>query len=114
VFGRVSDEIDEMVHERRRQALTELRHRNSNLIDRRIASIDAFFQSRLHRIAMDQESVTDTRIVRMRSAERDRVQSEFEARRSALESRRNADIVSDRVAFGILHIQEVIVNANRL
>jgi ATP-dependent helicase HepA len=100
----VTNRIDEEAHQRRTQALAELREHNSNLVDRRIASLDAFYQSRLRRIQSDHESATNPRIIRMRSAEREGVEREYAQRLAALQQRRNADIISQRIASGLLEI----------
>ena len=97
-------ELDEEAHRQRETALQELRSRNETLITRKLASLDAYHRSRLKRIELELASNTDERIRIMKTAERNRAESDYEGKRQAIESRRSADILSQRIAAGILEV----------
>ena len=75
-----------------------------HLIARKLASFDAYHRSRLKRIELELASNTDERIRIMKTAERNRAESDYEGKRQAIESRRSADILSQRIAAGILEV----------
>ena len=97
-------ELDEEAHRQRENALQELRTRNEMLITRKLASLDAYHRSRLKRIEMELASNPDERIQIMKTAERNRAESDYEGKRQAIEKRRSADILSQRIAAGILEV----------
>jgi hypothetical protein len=73
---------------------------------RRLASISTHYSNRLERLRRDFEATQDDRIQLMRRSELERVQNEFKQRKDDIESRLDADIVSTRVATGILVVRE--------
>ena len=97
-------ELDEEAHRQRENALQELRTRNEILITRKLASLDAYHRNRLKRIEMELASNPDERIQIMKTAERNRAESDYEGKRQAIEKRRSADILSQRIAAGILEV----------
>lgn len=97
-------ELDEEAHRQRETALQELRSRNETLIARKLASLDAYHRSRLKRIEMELASNPDERIQIMKTAERNRAVSDYEGKRQAIEKRSSADILSQRIAAGILEV----------
>lgn len=99
--------LDKASREQRLAQIQDLQRENESLIVRKLASLDAYCQNRLSRIASDLQQATDERIVRMKTAERSRVQSDYDDKRREIEAARKADIVSRRIAAGILEVTRV-------
>ncbi|MEH1800481.1 MAG: SNF2-related protein [Nostoc sp.] len=99
-------QLDETVHQHRLKELNELRERNNTLLNRKLASLDAYYQNRLQRLETELNQAKDERIIRMKESERSRIQRDYESKRSDLENRSEADIISQRVAVGILIIKD--------
>ena len=99
-------QLDEEVHRQRETALLELRSRNESIIARKLASLDAYHTSRLKRIEMEIASKPDERIQIMKAAERRRAEADYENKRQAIEKCRSADILSERIAAGILEVND--------
>ena len=97
--------LDEKIHQTRDAALAQLLARNEQLVTRKIASLDAYHQNRLARIERELSTARDERIIRMKTSEKSSVARDHLARRSEIEQRRNADIVRDRIALGILEVR---------
>ena len=89
---------------RRLSVVAELAQANDVLIDRRLASLQSFYDNRLRRVRDEHEAATDTRILRMKAAELGRVQSEYDQRTRDLEGARNVEVLTERVAAGYLEV----------
>lgn len=98
-------QLDEAVHQHRLEVLSALRERNNTLLNSKLASLDAYYQNRLARVEVELNYAKNERIVKMKESERSRIERDYETKRRDLENRREADIVSQRVAVGILLIQ---------
>ncbi|BBD70034.1 hypothetical protein NIES4072_64140 [Nostoc commune NIES-4072] len=98
-------QLDETVHQYRLTELNELRERNNALFNRKLASLDAYYQNRLQRVETELNQAKDERIIRMKESEQSRIQRDYETKRQNLENRREADIISQRLAVGILIIK---------
>jgi hypothetical protein len=96
--------LDEEAYRLRQEALQQLQEENDNLLDRKLASLDTYYQNRLQGVENEIEQAREKRILRMKKAERERIKSDYSSKRSEIESRREADIVSQRVAAGILEV----------
>ncbi len=96
--------LDLQMHRERDTALVELRARNDQLVTRKLASLDAYQQNRLARIERELSTARDERIVRMKTSEKARAERDHLARRQEIEARRNADIIRERIAIGILEV----------
>src|SRR5262245_8187202 len=107
LFDKVAPNIDENAYQRRRRAIDELRARNEVLVQRQLASLETHFKSRLKRIETVLSNAQDSRIQTMKIAERNRAEGDFQQRREDIEKRRNADILTHRIATGILEIVHV-------
>jgi SNF2 family DNA or RNA helicase len=94
--------IEEAADAARTESLVDLRRQNGLLIDRKVASLEAYARNRLRRLEADLAQATDARIVRMKESERDRVLEDRERNVGLLQRRREADILRRRVAAGIL------------
>jgi len=84
--------------------LARLGKENEVLVSQHLAALEAYYPARLARLADEAAAQKDPRIVRMKQAELRRLGSEFEERKVEVESRRRADIVSQRVAAGVLEV----------
>jgi ATP-dependent helicase HepA len=98
--------LDVWMHRERDTALTELRVRNEQLVTRKLASLDAYQQNRLARIEKELSAAREERIIRMKTSEKARAERDHLARRQEIEARRNADIIRDRIAIGILEVHD--------
>jgi superfamily II DNA or RNA helicase len=103
-------QLDETVHQYRLKELGKLRNRNDALLNRKLASLDAYYQNRIQRVENELHQANEERIIRMKESERSRIQRDYETKRSDLKKCREADIISQRVALGILLIQGVVTN----
>jgi len=102
--------LDETVHQYRLDEVDKLRYRNNTLLNRKLASLDAYYQNRIQRVENELNQAKEERIIRMKESEQSRIQRDYESKRSDLENRREADIISQRVAVGILLVQGMVTN----
>jgi ATP-dependent helicase HepA len=102
--------LDETVHQYRLKELSKLRERNNMLLNCKLASLDAYYQNRIQRVENELNQAKKEEIIRMKKSERSRIQRDYESKRSDLKNRREADIISQRVAVGILLVQGVVTN----
>jgi hypothetical protein len=102
VWDRAFESLEQSLAERRQQSLTELRQRNELLVERQLASLDAYFRNRLGQIDRDLQQVTEEKILRMKQSEKQRLELDHEHQRSQLLEKRQADIIATRVAAGLL------------
>lgn len=98
------EQLKEETHKRRSAELVELRERNGVLAARKLAALDAYYRNRLQRVQTELLQMTNERIVRMKEAELARVERDHALRRKEIESRLDADILSHRVAAGVLEV----------
>lgn len=97
--------LDRQALDERRAAIEMLQGTNSALIDQRSASLDLYYRGLLAQLDDVLAASTNERILRMKASERQRREAERETRLQELESRRDADIVADRVAVGVLEVR---------
>ncbi|MBI4608003.1 MAG: DEAD/DEAH box helicase [Candidatus Rokubacteria bacterium] len=88
----------------RRGAAQALKAANAALVDQRLASTDGYYKARLDRLTAEVLVASDSRINRMKTAERDRVEREYQERRQEIEVCRDADVIARRLALGILEV----------
>jgi hypothetical protein len=101
ILQRLDEEADRL----RLAALDELQERNSALVARKRASLDTYYHNRLQRVQMDSQRASDERIIRMREAERGRIERDYGRKCQEIDERRDADIISRRLAAGILEVR---------
>ncbi len=89
---------------KRRSSIDELVSMNDSLLQRKLSSLLASNDARLQRINNDLETATDVRIIKMKTAQRARVETQLAAELRKLEDRRDVDIVTHRIAAGILAV----------
>lgn len=97
--------LEEFVHEKRLREVEKLRETNSRLAEQQLVSLERYYQRRFGKVAEELNSATDDRIRRMKESEQDRIQREWERKKQEIEEREKADIVSRRVAYGIMEVK---------
>lgn len=97
--------LDEAVHAEHQRELRELRDRNILLLNQRLASLETYHRQRMDRVRTDLSQATEPRIQRMRRSELERVERDYERLRSEMETRRDADIIGQPLAAGILLVR---------
>lgn len=103
----VIEAADAAIFSHHESAALTLRKSNATLIDRRLASLRAYYERRLERIQTDIANIADERIQRMRRSERERLLLERNRRMTELEQRREADITTKRIAMFFLKMDGV-------
>ncbi|MEH2458809.1 DEAD/DEAH box helicase [Nostoc sp.] len=103
-------QLDETVHQYRLNELGKLRERNNTLLNRKLTSLDSYYQNRIQRVENELNQAKEENIIRMKESERSRIQRDYETKRSDLDNRREADIITRRVAVGILLVQGVVTD----
>ncbi len=96
--------LDEVADAARREERERLIVGETNLRERRLASLDAYYRNRLTRVAHELAGATQERIVRMKQSEQARIERDYDERRRQLTERREPDILARRIAAGILEI----------
>ena len=96
--------LDERIQRERDAALSALAVHNTRLVELKLASLDAYHRNRLARIQAELANAREERIRRMKTAELARADREHAVRRAEIEHRRQADIIRERVAIGILEV----------
>ena len=102
---RCLEAVDEHANTIRLNEVEQLKLRNDNLLDRKLASLRGYYGNRLTRVAKELEQSTNERIRIMRRSEKNRIESEFERKQSDIEGQRNCDILANRIAIGLVCIQ---------
>jgi hypothetical protein len=102
LLHRAADAAREHLHQSRRISIEALDATNELLLQRKLKSLLAYGEARLRRIDEDLARVTEPRIVKMKGAERARIESQLDVRQRALEDRRDVDIVTHGIASGVL------------
>lgn len=105
--GLVVERLHQLVaasESRRLVAVAELAEANDVLINRRLASLQSFYDNRLRRVQDEHDAASNARILRMKAAELTRVKSEYDERIGDLERARNVEILSERVAAGFIEV----------
>jgi hypothetical protein len=97
--------LERQAHDERREAIRALQETNAALVDQRLASVDLYFRGLLAQLDAVLADSTDIRITRMKTSERERREAEHERRRAELESHRDADILAERLAVGVLEVR---------
>jgi len=106
--GKLADNIrklEESEDDYRMIELGKLRERNNQLIDQHLAKLTSYYQ---RRIAIAREEITKTsneKIRRMKNSMAERLKRELIQKREQLEQKKIADIISQRIAYGILVIR---------
>ena len=95
--------VDECSNSVRLNEVEQLKQRNNNLLDRQLASLRGYYHNRIDRVTTELNQSKDERIRIMRRSEKNRIETEFERKLSEIETRRNCDILSTRIALGIIH-----------
>jgi len=97
--------LEESIHEKRLKEIERLKVINHQLVEQRLASLNRYYQRRLERTSEELHSATDDRICRMKESEQSRIQREWNRKKQEIEERKKTDIISQRVAFGIMEVK---------
>lgn len=97
-------QMDEKLYQLRIMELEDLIQRNEILFARKSGSLEALYRNRLARVEANLSQTRDERIIRMKNAEKDRIVRDFELKRQELLKKRNADIITRRIATGLLEV----------
>ena len=103
-FERLFRKIEEGMQEKRQTLLLKHIERNEYLLNRKIASLNAWYQGRIKKLDFEIPRIGDERILRMKEAERFNVIADYESKLTKLEKKRVSDITTRRVAAGILEV----------
>jgi superfamily II DNA or RNA helicase len=96
--------LDSLSDGRRREAVRGLEASNGVLLDRKLASLETFHEHRRVRVSAELAAASESRIIRMKTSELSRIQEDFAQRKAVLERAREADILSRRVAAGLIEV----------
>ena len=102
----VLHKLEESIHNNRIREVEKLRDINYQLAGQRLASLNRYYQRRIARVEEELKSATDDRIRRMKTSEIDRIQREWGKKKQEIEERKKADIISQKVACGIMEVKE--------
>jgi superfamily II DNA or RNA helicase len=102
---RAVQSLEDEARQARLAALERVRRRNTALTATRLAGLESYHRHRLQRVEDELASTADARIRRMKTAERERILREREDRRREIAARQDADIVTQRVAAGLVEIR---------
>ena len=108
VSTEAAEALDSHAHELRQATIAQLQETNNALVDQRLASLDLFYRGLLTQLDSVLSASTDPKIIRMKTSERDRHHHEHQRRRAELQRRRDADIVSTRIAMGVVEVRDAI------
>lgn len=89
-------------------AYEALKERNAALIKRKIASLSKYYETRIIRVNQELEASSNERIIRMKEAELARIKRDYENNLKKIEAKRDSDIVSQRLAVGILEVRDAV------
>lgn len=98
------DELNSASDALRRKHAGELEASNELQVSRKLASLTSFHEGRRRRVSAELEAAREPRIVRMKTSELARLDRDFEQRKAALERARRTEILSVRVAAGLLEV----------
>ena len=97
-------DLDALSDATRRQAIGELKVQNEALLVRRLASLESFHAARRRQVEAEISAATEPRIVRMKGSQLARIDADYESHIEALKRARQVEIVSRRVAAGLVEV----------
>lgn len=97
--------LDEQSQRLRMQELELLKQRNELLFARKMGSLEAFHRNQLSRVDAELAQALEERIIRMKNAEKDRIERNFERKYKDLMKKQDTDIVTRRIAVGVLEVE---------
>lgn len=104
-LNRSLQSLEESIYSMRSIENEKLIATNLKLAEQQIASIDRYYQRRMLKIYEDLSIITDERIKRMKESERERIQREWEHKKKQIEDKQKADIIIQRIAYGIMEVK---------
>ena len=101
----VFDALESRHHQRWRDALTNHKIANEQLVDYRLNSLTASTTARLQQVNDQLSKTTDDKIRMMKQAESERIKADYRQRKEMLEGAKEAaDIRAEVVAFGLIEV----------
>lgn len=97
-------QLDEVFQNHRREMLKRFIDRNDFMINRKISGLEVWYKTRIQRVDAELFLTDDDRIRRMKEAERDNIEKDYQLKRKELEEKKVADITTRRIALGILEV----------
>ena len=98
-------QLEESAHDSRIKELEKLRERNNQLIDHRLTKITAYYERRIAVTIEEISRTSNEKIRKMKNSMLDRLERELKQKRAELEQKKIADIISQRIAQGMLVIK---------
>lgn len=99
------NKIDQALEQYRQELLKKHIERNNYLVGRKIAGLDLWFKTRVQRLNTELPMIQDSKIRRMKEAERSNLEKDYQQKKAAMESKKIADITTRRIAAGILEVK---------
>lgn len=97
--------VDEYANKMRLQQVEQLKIRNDNLLEQQLASLRLYNENRLTGVRRELAESTNERISRMKRAELNRIEWEYDQRHREIEWKRNCDILASRIAIGLVIVE---------
>lgn len=97
--------LEECADKDRIQSLDELKRRNDRLLEKKRRSLEVYHTNRLRRVDMELSKAQDERIIRMKESEKNRIMREFNQSIEKLNSKRDPDIITSRIAAGFIEVK---------
>ncbi len=98
------DAVDGTEDEFRREAARQLERRNNRVLARQLASLNTHYRNRLASIAWRLDA-WDESIRRMGQTQKNNIEAELRRKKAEIEQRRGSDILTEKIAIGILRIR---------
>lgn len=104
ILGAAARRLEEHVHTAWQTEVAAGRASNAQMLSRRIAGVDAWYGARLSRLDAEIATASDTRILRMKTSQRSRIEEERLQARDEVQRHDTVDITRRRVAFAIIEV----------
>ena len=103
--------LEEAIQAMRSEEVEKLRNLNFRIAEQKLASLNRYYERRMAKVEGELNVATDIKVRKMKESEGDRINREWVRRRREIEEKRRADIISKRVAYGIMKVE---LDADRL
>jgi hypothetical protein len=100
----VFNQLDDSFQNYRQNMLKKHNERNNFIVNRKIAGLEVWYKTRIQRYDAELPLIRDDRIRRMKEAERNNIENDYQQKRNELERKKVADITTRRIAAGILEV----------
>ncbi|MCQ1538289.1 hypothetical protein FTO68_04705 [Methanocalculus taiwanensis] len=97
--------LEEIAHDYRIEELEKIRVRNNQLIEQRLSKLTSYYERRILSTQDDLSRIANEKIRRMKKSMLERLERELKRKTEQLELKKVADILSQRIAHGVLVIK---------